>query len=78
MPGLSDLHTHLSYGNGRSEGEVDLYGSLEYRAIRSLAAAQRMLRAGFTALLDPACARRHRFPGYPARLKQNRDLWNGR
>jgi imidazolonepropionase-like amidohydrolase len=56
MPGLSDLHTHLSYGNARSEEEVDLYGSLEYRAIRSLAAAQRMLKAGFTALLDPACA----------------------
>lgn len=56
MPGLSDLHTHLSYGNARSEEEVDLYGSLEYRAIRSLAAAQRMLKAGYTALLDPACA----------------------
>ena len=37
MPGLSDLHVHLSYGNARSEEEVDLYGSLEYRAIgRSL------------------------------------------
>ena len=23
MPGLSDLHTHLSYGNARSEEEVD-------------------------------------------------------
>lgn len=56
MPGLSDLHTHLSYGNARTEEEVDLYGSLEYRAIRALAAAQRMLKAGFTALLDPACA----------------------
>lgn len=56
MPGLSDLHVHLSYGNARSEEEVDLYGSLEYRAIWSLAAAQRMLRAGYTALLDPACA----------------------
>jgi imidazolonepropionase-like amidohydrolase len=56
MPGLSDLHTHLSYGNARSEEEVDLYASLEYRAIRSLAAAQRMLKAGYTALLDPACA----------------------
>lgn len=56
MPGLSDLHTHLSYGNARSEEEVDLYASLEYRAIRSLAAAQRMLKAGFTSLLDPACS----------------------
>jgi imidazolonepropionase-like amidohydrolase len=56
MPGLSDLHTHLSYGNARTEEEVDLYGSLEYRALRSLAAAQRMLKAGYTALLDPACS----------------------
>jgi imidazolonepropionase-like amidohydrolase len=56
MPGLSDLHTHLSYGNARSEEEVDLYPCLEYRAIRALAAAQRMLKAGYTALLDPACA----------------------
>jgi len=31
MPGLSDLHTHLSYGNARSEEEVDLYPCLEYR-----------------------------------------------
>jgi imidazolonepropionase-like amidohydrolase len=56
MPGLSDLHTHLSYGNARSEEEVDLYPGLEYRAIRALAGAQRMLKAGYTALLDPACA----------------------
>lgn len=54
MPGLSDLHTHLSYGNARSEEEVDLYPCLEYRAIRALAGAQRMLAAGYTALLDPA------------------------
>jgi imidazolonepropionase-like amidohydrolase len=56
MPGLSDLHTHLSYGNARSEEEVDLYPILEYRAIRALAGAQRMLKAGYTALLDPACS----------------------
>jgi imidazolonepropionase-like amidohydrolase len=56
MPGLSDAHTHLSYGNARTEEEVDLYPGLEYRAIRALAAAQRMLKAGFTALLDPACS----------------------
>jgi len=54
MPGLSDLHTHLAYGNARSEEEVDLYPCLEYRAIRALAGAQRMLAAGYTALLDPA------------------------
>lgn len=56
MPGLADLHTHLSYGNARSEEELDLYGSLEYRTLRALAAAQRMLKAGFTCVLDPASA----------------------
>ncbi|GAN54479.1 metal-dependent hydrolase family protein [Tanticharoenia sakaeratensis] len=56
MPGLSDMHTHLSYGQARSEEEVDLYGSLEYRAIRAVSAGHRMLRAGYTALMDPACA----------------------
>jgi imidazolonepropionase-like amidohydrolase len=56
MPGLSDVHTHLSYGNARTEEEVDLYPCLEYRAIRALYAAQTMLKAGFTALLDPACS----------------------
>ena len=25
MPGLSDVHTHLSYGNARTEEEVDHY-----------------------------------------------------
>jgi imidazolonepropionase-like amidohydrolase len=54
MPGLSDMHTHLSYGNALGQEDIDLYGSMEYRALRALAAAQRMLQAGYTALLDPA------------------------
>ena len=54
MPGLSDLHTHLSYGNALGQEDIDLYASMEYRALRALAAAQRMLQAGYTALLDPA------------------------
>ena len=56
MPGLSDMHTHLSYGNALSQEDIDLYGSMEYRALRALAAAQRMLQAGYTALMDPAAA----------------------
>ncbi|MDR5822466.1 amidohydrolase family protein [Caballeronia sp. LZ043] len=56
MPGMIDAHTHLSYGCAASEEEVDLYATLEYRAIRALRAAQDMLRAGFTTLLDPACS----------------------
>jgi imidazolonepropionase-like amidohydrolase len=56
MPGLADLHTHISYGNALGQEDIDLYGSMEYRALRALAGAQRMLQAGFTALLDPAGA----------------------
>ncbi len=54
MPGLSDLHVHLSYGNAHGQEDIDFYGSMEYRALRALAAAQRMLAAGFTAMMDPA------------------------
>jgi len=54
MPGLADMHTHLSYGNALGQEDIDLYGAMEYRALRALAAAQRMLAAGFTALMDPA------------------------
>ncbi len=56
MPGLSDLHVHLSYGNALGQEDIDLYASMEYRALRALAAAQRMLQSGYTALADPASA----------------------
>ncbi len=52
MPGLIDSHVHLSYGNARTQEDVDLYASLEFRAIRGLEAAQRVLRAGYTAMAD--------------------------
>lgn len=56
MPGMIDTHTHLSYGCAATEEEVDLYATLEFRTIRAMHAAQSMLRAGFTSLLDPACS----------------------
>ena len=54
MPGLIDIHVHLSYGNAKSEEDIDIYSPVEYRALRGLHAAQRVLRAGYTALADPA------------------------
>ncbi|MPZ35588.1 MAG: amidohydrolase family protein [Rhodospirillales bacterium] len=54
MPGLSDIHVHLSYGNAKTEEDIDLFASVEYRALRGLAAAQKVLRAGFTSMADPA------------------------
>jgi imidazolonepropionase-like amidohydrolase len=53
MPGLIDMHVHLSYGNAKSEEDIDLYASLEFRALRGLEAAQRVLAAGFTTIADP-------------------------
>lgn len=53
MPGLIDLHVHLSYGNAKTMEDVDLFASVEFRAIRGLAMAQRVLAAGCTSIVDP-------------------------
>jgi imidazolonepropionase-like amidohydrolase len=36
MPGLQDVHTHLAYGNAKTEEDIDLYHPMEFRAIRAL------------------------------------------
>ena len=41
MPGLIDMHVHLSYGNAKSEEDIDLYAPVEFRALRGLESAQR-------------------------------------
>jgi imidazolonepropionase-like amidohydrolase len=56
MPGLIDLHTHLAYGNAKSEEDIDLYSPLEFRALRGMFFAQKMVAAGFTALCSPGDA----------------------
>lgn len=48
MPGLIDVHTHLVFGNARSEEDVDLWITPEFRALRSLFFAQHVLAAGYT------------------------------
>jgi imidazolonepropionase-like amidohydrolase len=53
MPGMVDAHCHLSYGDARSIEEQDLYGSPEYRAIRGVWHAGKVLRAGVTSVSDP-------------------------
>jgi imidazolonepropionase-like amidohydrolase len=58
MPGLIDVHVHLSYGEAKTEEDIDLFASVEFRAIRGLEAAQRVLRAGYTALCDPTTSGR--------------------
>lgn len=54
LPGLIDIHVHLSYGNCKTEEDIDLYAPVEFRALRGMEAAQRVLKAGFTSICDPA------------------------
>src|ERR1700751_3339365 len=56
MPGLIDVHTHLAYGNAKSEEDIDLYSPLEFRTLRGMFFAQKMVAAGFTALCSPVDA----------------------
>jgi imidazolonepropionase-like amidohydrolase len=56
MPGLIDLHTHLAYGNAKSEEDIDLYSPLEFRALRGMFFAQQVAAAGFTAICSPGDA----------------------
>ena len=53
LPGLIDQHVHLSYGEAKTEEDIDLFASVEFRALRGMEAAQRVLRAGFTSITDP-------------------------
>jgi imidazolonepropionase-like amidohydrolase len=56
MPGLIDVHTHLAYGNAKSEEDIDLYSPLEFRALRGLFFAQKVAAAGFTSICSPGDA----------------------
>ncbi len=56
MPGLIDVHVHLAYGNAKSEEDIDLYNPLEFRALRALFFAQKVLAAGYTAICAPGDA----------------------
>ena len=56
MPGLIDVHTHLAYGNAKSEEDIDLYSPLEFRALRGLFFAQKCAAAGCTAICSPGDA----------------------
>ena len=56
MPGLIDVHTHLAYGNAKSEEDIDLYQPLEFRALRALFFAQKVVAAGYTSICSPGDA----------------------
>ncbi|WP_231712220.1 metal-dependent hydrolase family protein [Vineibacter terrae] len=56
MPGLIDVHTHLAYGNAKTEEDIDLYQPMEFRALRALFFAQRVVAAGYTSICAPGDA----------------------
>jgi len=56
MPGLLDVHTHLAYGNAKTEEDIDLYQPLEFRALRGLFFAQKVVAAGYTSICAPGDA----------------------
>lgn len=56
MPGLVDVHTHLVFGNAKSEEDIDLHVSPEFRALRGLFFTQHLLAAGYTSVVVPGDA----------------------
>lgn len=54
MPGLIDGHTHISFGESRSEEENALYSPVEFRAIKAMYNAKKVLQAGVTSAFDAA------------------------
>lgn len=56
MPGLHDVHTHLAYGNAKTEEDIDLYQPMEFRSIRGLFFAQKCIAAGYTSICAPGDA----------------------
>ena len=53
IPGMIDVHTHIAYGNAKTEEDIDLYASLEFRAVRGLFFAHQVLASGFTTIVAP-------------------------
>lgn len=54
LPGLIDGHTHISFGDSRSEEENALYTPVEFRAIKAIYNAKKVLQAGVTSAFDAA------------------------
>jgi imidazolonepropionase-like amidohydrolase len=54
LPGLIDGHTHISFGEARSEEELALYTPVEYRTLKAAMNAKKVLQAGVTSAFDAA------------------------
>ncbi|MGC3982617.1 MAG: amidohydrolase family protein [Steroidobacteraceae bacterium] len=56
MPGLVDTHTHLVFGNAKSEEDINIFVSPEFRAIRGLFFTRFVIAAGYTSIVCPGDA----------------------
>lgn len=54
LPGLIDGHTHISFGESRSEEENALYTPAEFRTLKAIWYARKILQAGVTSAFDAA------------------------
>jgi imidazolonepropionase-like amidohydrolase len=53
MPGLIDLHCHMTFGESRAQEEQDLYTSAESRTLLAAANLGKVLRSGVTSISQP-------------------------
>jgi imidazolonepropionase-like amidohydrolase len=53
MPGMIDAHVHMTYGEGRTAEELDVYSGPEWSAIRAVWNARKVINAGVTTIIDP-------------------------
>ncbi len=53
MPGLIDAHMHISFGEARTEEELQIYTPMGHRAVRAAVDAEKVLLAGVTSATDP-------------------------
>ncbi len=53
MPGLIDAHCHMTYGEARTEEEIDLYTSPELRTLIAARNVAKVLRGGVTSFSQP-------------------------
>src|SRR4051812_22101345 len=54
LPGLIDGHMHISFGEARSEEELALYTPVEFRTLKAVWHAKKVLQAGVTSAFDAA------------------------
>lgn len=53
IPGMIDVHTHLAYGNAKTEEDIDIYAPMEFRTLRGMYFAHHVLAAGVTSIVVP-------------------------